>query len=57
MALGSPSFITAIRSIRLGYHLYRVLEEDTLVGGMPHLLDGQNDMAGNRPMSPGSKLQ
>lgn len=41
----------------LGYHLYSVLEDDTLVRGMIHLLDGQNDMAGNRPMPPGSKLQ
>jgi DNA-binding ferritin-like protein len=41
----------------LGYHLYSTLEDDTLVRGMTHLLDGQNDMAGNRPMPPESKLQ
>jgi len=41
----------------LAYHLYSVLEDDTLVRGMTHLLDGQNDMAGNRPMPPDSKLQ
>ncbi|MEW8978118.1 MAG: ferritin-like domain-containing protein [Symbiobacterium sp.] len=41
----------------LGYHLYSVLEDDTLVRGMTHLLDGQGDMAGDRPMPPDSKLQ
>lgn len=41
----------------LGYHLYSTLEDDTLVRGMTHLLDGQNDMAGNRPMDPNTKLQ
>jgi starvation-inducible DNA-binding protein len=41
----------------LGYHLYSVLEDDTLVRGMTHLMDGQNDMTGNRPMNPNSKLQ
>ena len=41
----------------LGYHLYSVLEDDTLVRGMNHLLDNQNDMAGDRPMPPNSKLQ
>jgi starvation-inducible DNA-binding protein len=41
----------------LGYHLYSLLEDDTLVRGMTHLLDGQNDIAGDRPMSPASKLQ
>ncbi|HYG58810.1 MAG TPA: ferritin-like domain-containing protein [Symbiobacteriaceae bacterium] len=41
----------------LGYHLYSVLEDDTLVRGMTHLTDGQNDMAGNRPMDPNTKLQ
>jgi starvation-inducible DNA-binding protein len=41
----------------LGYHLYSTLEDDTLVRGMTHLLDGQNDMAGNRPMDPSTKLQ
>lgn len=41
----------------LGYHLYSTLEDDTLVRGMTHLLDGQNDMAGNRPMAPNTRLQ
>jgi len=41
----------------LGYHLYSVLEDDTLVRGMTHLLDGSNDMVGDRPMDPNSKLQ
>lgn len=41
----------------LGYHLYSVLEDDTLVRGMRHLLDGDYDRAGNRPMDPQSKLQ
>lgn len=41
----------------LGYHLYSVLEDDTLVRGMTHLLDGETDMAGNRPENPNSKLQ
>ncbi|MFZ5826082.1 MAG: Dps family protein [Bacillota bacterium] len=41
----------------LGYHLYSVLEDDTLVRGMTHLLDGKGDKAGDRPMDPGSKLQ
>lgn len=41
----------------LGYHLYSLLEDDTLVRGMTHLVDGQNDLAANRPMDPNSKLQ
>lgn len=41
----------------LGYHLYSTLEDDTLVRGMTHLVDGQNDMAGNRPMDPNTRLQ
>lgn len=41
----------------LGYHLYSVLEDDTLVRGMTHLTDGRTDMAGDRPMPPNSKLQ
>jgi starvation-inducible DNA-binding protein len=41
----------------LGYHLYSVLEDDTLVRGMEHLLDGKNNIAGDRPMDPSSKLQ
>ncbi|TYO98013.1 Dps family protein [Desulfallas thermosapovorans] len=41
----------------LGYHLYSVLEDDTLVRGMNHLLDEKFDRAGDRPMNPGSRLQ
>lgn len=41
----------------LGYHLYSVLEDDTLVRGMNHLLDGNTDIAGDRPMDPSTKLQ
>jgi DNA-binding ferritin-like protein len=41
----------------LGYHLYSVLEDDTLVRGMTHLLDKTYDRAGDRPMDPGSRLQ
>ena len=41
----------------LGYHLYSVLEDDTLVRGMEHLLSGENNIAGDRQMDPGSKLQ
>ncbi|WP_255298258.1 ferritin-like domain-containing protein [Brevibacillus dissolubilis] len=41
----------------LGYHLYSTLEDDTLTRGMNHLYDGRADLAGDRPMHPGSKLQ
>jgi len=41
----------------LGYHLYSVLEDDTLVRGMKHLLNTQYDRAGDRPMPPNTKLQ
>lgn len=41
----------------LGYHLYSVLEDDTLVRGMTHLMDGQDDMEVDRPMNPNTKLQ
>jgi len=41
----------------LGYHLYSVLEDDTLVRGMQHLIDAKDDMAGNRQLRPDSKLQ
>jgi starvation-inducible DNA-binding protein len=40
-----------------GYHLYSVLEDDTLVRGMNHLLDHRDDRAGDRPMPPDSMLQ
>ncbi len=41
----------------LGYHLYSVLEDDTLVRGMAHLLTANGNLAGNRPLPPDSKLQ
>lgn len=41
----------------LGYHLYSVLEDDTLVRGMNHLIDEKYDRFGDRPMPPGSHLQ
>lgn len=41
----------------LGYHLYSVLEDDTLVRGMQHLLDDTDDIAGNRKLEPDTKLQ
>lgn len=41
----------------LGYHLYSVLEDDSLVRGMTHILSNNGNMAGDRPMNPNSKLQ
>jgi len=41
----------------LGYHLYSVLEDDTLVRGMHHLVHTENNLAGNRMLRPDSKLQ
>ena len=41
----------------LGYHLYSVLEDDSLVRGMNHLLDQRNDMAGDGNISSSNKLQ
>lgn len=40
-----------------GYHLYSLLEDDTLSRGMGHLFDGRQDIVGDRPMPPSSKLQ
>ena len=40
-----------------GYHLYSVLEDDTLVRGMSHLLSQQGNIAGDRPMDPNTRLQ
>jgi starvation-inducible DNA-binding protein len=31
----------------LGYHLFSVLEDDTLVRGMEHLIDAKKNKAGN----------
>ncbi len=36
----------------LGYHLFSVLEDDTLSRGMRHLVDGEQDMAGDPLMNP-----
>lgn len=41
----------------LGYHLYSVLEDDSLTRGMGHLFDNRYDMVGDWPMAPGSTLQ
>jgi starvation-inducible DNA-binding protein len=41
----------------LGYHLYSVLEDDSLVRGMNHLLDNRNDIAGDGDVSSTNKLQ
>ncbi len=34
-----------------GYHIWSLLEDDTLVRGMTHLLDGQNDIANTRHLN------
>jgi starvation-inducible DNA-binding protein len=41
----------------LGYHLYSVLEDDTLVRGMAHLIGQDGNLAGDRPMDPKTPLQ
>lgn len=41
----------------LGYHLYSVLEDDSLMRGMTHLVDGQDDMTRNQHMNSNNKLQ
>ncbi|RKD30859.1 Dps family protein [Thermohalobacter berrensis] len=41
----------------LGYHLYSVLEDDSLVRGMVHLVDNNYDMVGDRLIDPHNKLQ
>lgn len=41
----------------LGYHLYSVLEDDTLVRGMEHLIFQSGNIAGDRPMPPNTPLQ
>ncbi|KAF1083727.1 DNA protection during starvation protein [Sporotomaculum syntrophicum] len=41
----------------LGYHLYSVLDDDTLTRGMYHLLNQNYDRAGDRTMQPNTKLQ
>ncbi|MFC0272423.1 ferritin-like domain-containing protein [Metabacillus herbersteinensis] len=34
-----------------GYHIWSLLEDDTLVRGMTHLVDGENDIASNRKLN------
>ena len=41
----------------LGYHLYSVLEDDTLVRGMNHLIGEYGNIACDRPMDPNTPLQ
>jgi len=41
----------------LGYHLYSVLEDDSLMRGMRHLLDGRNDIVGDQNIESENKLQ
>lgn len=41
----------------LAYHLFSVLEDDTLVRGMKHLLDGKNDIAGDGVVNNNNMLQ
>ena len=41
----------------LGYHLYSILEDDSLVRGMEHIFPKEGNIAGDRPMDPNSPLQ
>ncbi|MCX7749051.1 MAG: ferritin-like domain-containing protein [Clostridia bacterium] len=41
----------------LGYHLYSILEDDSLVRGMTHLMDNRNDIAGDGNVNSANKLQ
>lgn len=41
----------------LGYHLFSVLEDDTLVRGMEHLIDAENNKAGDGIVDNSNKLQ
>jgi starvation-inducible DNA-binding protein len=41
----------------LGYHLYSVLEDDSLMRGMRHLIDGNNDIVGDGIVRADNKLQ
>ncbi|HEY9059745.1 MAG TPA: ferritin-like domain-containing protein [Pseudobacteroides sp.] len=41
----------------LGYHLYSVLEDDSLVRGMNHLMDSSNQLKGDSSMNSSNKLQ
>lgn len=41
----------------LGYHLYSVLEDDTLVRGMDHLIQREGNIVGDGQVNPTNKLQ
>jgi DNA-binding ferritin-like protein len=41
----------------LGYHLFSVLEDDTLVRGMEHLIDAKSNKAGDGVVSNDNRLQ
>lgn len=41
----------------LGYHLYSVLEDDSLMRGMNHLMDSSNQLKGDGSMNSSNKLQ
>jgi starvation-inducible DNA-binding protein len=41
----------------LGYHLYSVLEDDSLMRGMNHLMDNRNDITGDGNVRSNNKLQ
>ena len=41
----------------LGYHLYSVLEDDSLMRGMAHLMNRQENMAGDGFVTPNNTLQ
>lgn len=40
----------------LGYHLFSVLEDDSMTRGMTHLYDGQNDKMGDGKVNDSNKL-
>jgi bacterioferritin (cytochrome b1) len=41
----------------LGYHLYSILEDDTLVRGMEHLINQKGNIAGDGQVDTLNKLQ
>jgi hypothetical protein len=41
----------------LGYHLFSTLEDDTLVRGMEHLINAQNNIAGDGIVDNRNNLQ
>ncbi|WP_207706901.1 ferritin-like domain-containing protein [Alkaliphilus pronyensis] len=40
-----------------GYHLYSVLEDDTLIRGMEHLISRHDNIMGDGQVNPSNKLQ